>query len=82
MCQCWHNRRATCEVIKHLLSVEFLGWQTGVERFSFGAEGSNARLAQVLARKYAATSNGALRYRIHPAFWDYLEISGATKPDQ
>jgi len=70
------------EVIKHLLSVEFLGWQTGVERFSFGAEGSNARLAQVLARKYAATSNSALRYRIHPAFWDYLEISGATKPDQ
>ncbi len=61
-------------VVRHLLSVEFLGWRTGEGRASYGAEGADARKARVLARKHATSAGGEVSYQIHPAFWSNLEI--------
>ncbi len=66
------------DITEHLLSIEVLGRQTGMDKFSYGAEGSNARLAQTLARKHAR-ADGELRYQIHPAFWSYLEIDSSAR---
>jgi hypothetical protein len=62
------------DVITHLLSLEFIGHETGEDRFSFGLEGSDAKLVNVLARKVAEAKGGMRRYRVHPAFCPYLEL--------
>lgn len=63
------------DVITHLLSLEFIGRETGVGRFTFGSEGPDAKLANVLARKTAEANGGVRRYRVHPAFCPYLELN-------
>jgi hypothetical protein len=62
------------DVVAHLISLEFIGRETGMGRFTFGPEGPDAKLANVLARKIAEANGGVRRYRVHPAFCPYLEL--------
>jgi len=62
------------DVVNHLLSLEFIGRETGEGKYSYGAEGPEAQRAKVLARKYAEKQGRPERYRVHPAFCPYLEL--------
>lgn len=64
----------TESAVEHLLSIEFLGHEVAEGRFRFGLEGRDARLVKKLATTYAKQAKGAVHYRVHPAFWSYLEI--------
>jgi hypothetical protein len=63
------------DVISHLLSLQFIGREIGEGRFSYDSEGPNARVTEVLARKAAEAHGGLRRYRVHPAFCPFLEIT-------
>jgi hypothetical protein len=63
------------DVISHLLSLQFIGREIGEGRFSYGSEGPDARVTDVLARKAAEAHGGVRRYRVHPAFCPFLEIA-------
>lgn len=63
------------DVLAHLLSLEFIGQEIGDGRFSYGADGPEARRVNVLARKTTAERGGQARFRVHPAFCPYLELS-------
>lgn len=69
------SERMLDDVIVHLLALQFIGRETGPDRFSYGSEGPEARVTGVLARKTAEARGGIRRYRIHPAFCPFLEIS-------
>lgn len=66
---------AQADVISHLLSLQFIGREVGEGRFSYGTEGPDARVTDVLARKAAEARGGVRRYRVHPAFCPFLEIT-------
>jgi hypothetical protein len=66
------------DVIAHMLSLEFIGREIGEGRFTYGSEGPDAKLANVLARKTAEAHGGMRRYRVHPAFCPYLELNEDT----
>lgn len=68
------NESLRDDVVAHLLSLEFLGRETAPDRYSYGDEGPQARLAEVLARKVAEARGTPARYRVHPAFCPYLEL--------
>jgi hypothetical protein len=70
------------DVLQHLLAIDFLGRQTGDQRYSFGAEGKDARLAEALARRHARELGTTPTYRIHPAFWPYLEVQADGGPSR
>jgi hypothetical protein len=62
------------EVIAHLLTLQFIGREIGAGRFSYGSEGPDAKVTDVLARKTAEAHGGLRRYRVHPAFCPFLEL--------
>lgn len=63
----------------------FIGFEVTPNRFDFMYDEQDARKILAMAEKTASTtSNGVRRFRIHPAFQAYLEISprNATIPGQ
>lgn len=62
-------------VIAHLLALQFIGREIGDGRYSYESEGPSARVNDVLARRAAQAHGGVPRYRIHPAFCPFLELT-------
>lgn len=63
------------EIIDELRNVSFLGVQIGDDTFSYADEEREKRRVNVLAKRYAETRGTTRTYRVHPAFWSYLELS-------
>lgn len=55
--------------------MSFLGVETASERFDFAEDETEAERADVLAKKFSATTGKEPRYQIHTAFWPFLEIA-------
>jgi hypothetical protein len=64
-------------VIELLCSVSFLGLETRKDRFRFVEELQEYRKALTLAHHMARHAGRSLRFRIHPAFSAFLELSGS-----
>jgi hypothetical protein len=62
-------------VIELLCSISFLGLETRKDRFRFVEELQEYRKALTLAQQVARHRGRNLRYRIHPAFSAFLELS-------
>jgi len=62
-------------VIELLCSISFLGLETRKDRFRFVEEPQEYRKALTLAQMVARHKGRNLRYRIHPAFSAFLELS-------
>lgn len=62
-------------VIELLCSLSFLGLETRKDRFRFVEELQEYRKALTLAQQFARHRGRSLRYRIHPAFSAFLELS-------
>jgi hypothetical protein len=63
------------EVIDELRNVSFLGLKVGDSSYSYSDEPREKARVDVLGRRYAEQGDGSLTYRVHPAFWSYLELS-------
>lgn len=89
----WIYRRIASGIPVHELpavvnlfgELTFIGFEVTPNRFDFMYDEQDARKILAMAEKTASTtSNGVRRFRIHPAFQAYLEISprNATIPGQ
>jgi hypothetical protein len=63
------------ETVDLLIQLTFLGPETSPGRYDFVYDEDVSMKARVMARKVAEQSGTAARYRIHPAFHSFLEIS-------
>lgn len=62
-------------VVEHLCALTFLGIEVKQDEFRYSDEQSDLQKNFILARHLAETRGGAVRYRVHPAFRTFLEIS-------
>jgi hypothetical protein len=65
----------TSSVVDYLCSLTFLGVEVGPDDFRFAEDPQEYRKNLVLARKLAENRGGVLRYKVHPAFWAFLEVT-------
>jgi hypothetical protein len=63
------------DVIDELRNVSFLGVQIGDDTFSYADEEREKRRVDVLAKRHAEATGSPRTFRVHPAFWSYLELS-------
>jgi hypothetical protein len=62
-------------VLEQLRGAGFLGVETQPGEFTFTDEPRERQKADVLAERLASARADAVRYRVHRAFWSYLEIA-------
>ena len=61
--------------LNHLRDVSFLGIETGDGVFDFSEDLQARQRADVMARRFARTRGGDVRYQVHSAFRPYLGIA-------
>lgn len=62
-------------VLEELRGAGFLGIESRPGHFSFTDEPRERQKADVLAARLATERSDTVRYRVHRAFWSYLEIA-------
>lgn len=65
------------DVASHLVALSFLGRETKDGQFEFAENPRDQRRLDALAHAYAASQGKDRRYRVHPAYQAYLEISAS-----
>ncbi|MBU0711996.1 hypothetical protein KJ762_02745 [bacterium] len=71
-----HDKKVeTQESINLLCSLTFLGIEIDKSKFVFSEDPQDFRKYNVIAQKYSKTQNMIRRYRVHPAFHAFLEIT-------
>jgi hypothetical protein len=63
-------------LLKLLLNLTFIGVEVSTDVFRFAEDQSDAQKNSVLANRLVTERGSAARFKINPAFWAFLEISG------
>ena len=61
-------------IISELCARSFLGIEVKDGDFRYAADPEDLKRIQGWAQKYASGNADTIRYRIHPAFWTYLDV--------
>jgi hypothetical protein len=70
------------EMVKILCGLTFLGIEIGEDRFAFGEDPQRYRRNEVQARRYSERRGQLRRYKVHPAFRAFLEITNGGEPEE
>lgn len=62
------------EILNWLMRTSFLGIEVAPGEFKYVEGRVNARRQEKVARRFAQRAHTTIRYRVHPAFRNYLEI--------
>jgi hypothetical protein len=61
-------------IVDQLVMLSFIGPEARPGSFEFPSDDEEYQKVRVMARKMREGTGASRRYRIHPAFWSYLEI--------
>ncbi|MGW1927858.1 P-loop ATPase, Sll1717 family [Streptomyces sp. NPDC001919] len=68
------NTQAIEECLEGLLQISFLGIEVRDEEFAYPDRADDLRKAKVLARNFYRRTQREMRYQIHPAYQNFLDI--------
>jgi hypothetical protein len=69
-------------IVDQLVALSFLGRETRTDQFDYAENPRDKRRLDALANRFAATEGREPRYRIHPAYQAYLEVTRSDDSGQ
>ncbi len=70
------------DVLEQLRLLSFLGSEVHKDDFRFAEDPAELRMQNALATRLQASSHRGARFKVHPAFQPYLEVSSAERTGQ